>query len=111
MKNDIRKELGLNIRKKREELGLSQLELAVSVNKTTGAYIALIESGDRNVSAIDLMLIAKKLGTTVAELFGAKETRKVEVMDALRQDRKLGKKDREKVEEYYQLLINKNCVE
>jgi transcriptional regulator with XRE-family HTH domain len=108
MDNIAREALGKNIRQKRELLGLSQTELAQSVYKSSAAYIAFIESGDRNVTAMDLMLIAKKLGTTVAELMGEnRQVKQPEVMQALRADKDLKPSDRRKIEEYYQLLKEK----
>ena len=104
MDNDNRKALGQKIREKREQRWLSQTELAQSVNKTSPAYIAFIEAWERNISAMDLMLIAKSLGTTVSELIGEGQKAQPEVMQALRADKELNKKDREKVAEYYSLL-------
>ncbi|MCC7432611.1 helix-turn-helix transcriptional regulator [Candidatus Peregrinibacteria bacterium] len=109
MDNKVKKSLGQKIRGKREQLGLSQTELAQSVHKSSPAYIAFIEAGERNVSAMDLMLIAKKLGTTVSELMGENQKiEKPEVMQALRADKDLKPEDRRTIEEYYLLLKNKD---
>ncbi|MDP4007750.1 MAG: helix-turn-helix transcriptional regulator [Candidatus Peregrinibacteria bacterium] len=107
MDEESKVKLGKRIKSKREELGLSQSELANSVNKSSAAYIAFIEAGDRNVSAMDLMLIAKRLGVTVASLLGEDSNDSPKVMEALRADKELSKKDREKVEEYYNFIKNK----
>lgn len=107
--DDISKQqIGQRIKQKREERGLSQTELAKSVGKSSAAYIALIEAGQRNVSAIDLMLIAKNLGTGVSDLIGESISKQPEVMQALRADKNLSPADRKKVEEYYTLLKNQH---
>lgn len=114
MDETVKKQLGRRIKDKREKLGISQTELAKSVHKSSPAYIAFIESGERNVSAMDLMLIAKNLGTTVADLVGEKKQKQsksvqpLEVMQSLRADKELPPADRKKIEEYYLLLKSKN---
>ncbi|EKD43838.1 MAG: XRE family transcriptional regulator, partial [uncultured bacterium] len=82
MNEDTKKQIGANIRIKREELGLSQEQLAKSIGKQTATYIAFIEKGERNVTTVDLMSIAKQLGTTIASLVGEDKTKKPSVIDA-----------------------------
>lgn len=108
MDNETRKKLGKKIREKRENLGLSQSELAISVNKESPAYIAFIEAGERNVSAMDLMLIAKQLGTTVSELLGESENKKHEFVQVLRSSSDISAQDKKKIEEYYNFLQSRN---
>jgi transcriptional regulator with XRE-family HTH domain len=74
MNDKARKALGKRIRELREALGLSQIELAQRVDKSSAAYIAFIESGERNISTMDLMCLAKELGTTVAALVGEQKS-------------------------------------
>lgn len=105
MDENAKKQLGQRIKAKREELEMSQLELAKSVKKTSPAYIAFIEAGERNVSAVDLMLMAKNLGSTVSELMGENSSKNVEPMQVLRADKNLNLADRKKVAEYYNLLL------
>lgn len=107
MDDNAKKALGKRIRQKREELGLSQFELAISVKKESPAYIAFIEAGERNVSAMDLMLIAKRLGATVAELLGETEGKSSDFVQALRSDKGVTSGDKKKIEEYYEFLKNK----
>jgi transcriptional regulator with XRE-family HTH domain len=107
MDDNAKKALGKRIRQKREELGLSQLELAVSVKKESPAYIAFIEAGERNISAMDLMLIAKRLGTTVSELLGESKEKSSDFVQALRSDKGVPASDKRKIEEYYEFLKNK----
>jgi len=64
--------LGLQIRKKREKYGASQEGLAAAIG-ITRSYYGEIERGQRNVSAVYMMRIAKTLGVEVGELFPERE--------------------------------------
>jgi len=108
MNDNTRKEMGQRIRKLREQLGLSQLVLAEMVGKSSAAYIAFIEAGERNISTMDLMLLAKKLGTTVAELVGEEKRKdKTEFMQALRSSVDLDEKDKRQITEFYEYIKSK----
>lgn len=105
MNENMRKAMGKRIRALREQLGLSQIELAKKVGKSSAAYIAFIESGERNISTMDMMLLAKKLGTTVAELVGEEDAKKeVKFMQALRSSGDLDTDDKRKIREFYDYL-------
>lgn len=108
MDDDAKKALGKRIRQKREELGLSQSELAISVKKESPAYIAFIEAGERNISAMDLMLIAKKLGTSVSELIGESKETSFDFVQALRSDKGVSQSDKKIIEKIYEALKNKD---
>jgi transcriptional regulator with XRE-family HTH domain len=58
---------GQRVREKRTELGLSQEAFAdkCGLDRT---YISSIERGKRNVSLLNIEMIAKALGTSVSEL-------------------------------------------
>ena len=58
---------GLNVRKRREALELSQLEAAEKADLDP-TYISGVERGVRNLSLISIARIAKGLKTTVSEL-------------------------------------------
>jgi len=49
---------------------ITQQQLARMVGKSSAAYIAFIEAGQRNVSVVDLVAIAAHLQTTVSHLIG-----------------------------------------
>jgi transcriptional regulator with XRE-family HTH domain len=68
MKNDIKSRLGTAIRKRRNDLGLSQEKLAerAGLHRT---YIADIERGARNVSIENIEKLAKALEISVSEIF------------------------------------------
>lgn len=104
MDTNSKKELGERIKALREDAGLTQGELAKKVGKSSPAYIAFIEAGDRNISAMDLMLIAKQLGTSVAELMGEKKEEKPEFLQALRSSTGITPKDKQEIEKYYFFL-------
>jgi len=56
--DSIKQRIGQRIREQRLLLRMSQEELAKNVGKKTATYIALIEKGTRNISAVDLARIA-----------------------------------------------------
>lgn len=64
----ITEELGNNIRKYRNELGLSQEKFAYQIEMDR-TYFASIEAGKRNVSIRNIKKIADGLGLTLSELF------------------------------------------
>lgn len=104
---NTRKKIGENIKARREELELSQEELAQKVGKQTATYIAFIEKGERNIATIDLMAIAKELGLSVANLIGEAKPQKVTFVEALRSSSDLTKDDREKIEDYFNFIKKK----
>lgn len=95
--------LGENIKKFRNRTGLSQIALARTVGSTSAAYITFIEQGKRNISAIDLLDLAKALGTTPDVLLGVQLFKEKDPVIALRST-SLSKESKEKVIEYYNLL-------
>jgi len=64
---DPRVQLGLTVRKRRRALGLSQEGLAEKAN-LHWTYIGGIERGERNVSLLNIVKIARALGITPARL-------------------------------------------
>jgi transcriptional regulator with XRE-family HTH domain len=64
---DINKEVGLNIRKIREEKDLSQEKLAAlaDLHRT---YIGQIERGEKNIGVVNLEKIAKALDVDIRVL-------------------------------------------
>lgn len=107
MNEETKKQIGANIKEKREKIGWSQEQLAKSIGKQTATYIAFIEKGERNITTVDLMAIAKQLGTTAANLMGEENQKKITITEALRSSGELNKADREKVEAFYNFIKNK----
>ena len=66
--SDINKEVGFNIRRIREELGISQEKLAALADLHR-AYIGQIERGEKNIGFKNIEKIAKALHVNVKELF------------------------------------------
>jgi len=64
---DINKEVGFNIRRIREERGLSQEKLAALADLHR-AYVGQIERGEKNIGLKNLELIAKALGVSIRYL-------------------------------------------
>ena len=58
---------GLNVRQRREALGLSQIKAAEKADLDP-TYISGIERGVRNPSLLSIVRVAKALGVTMSEL-------------------------------------------
>ena len=65
---EIKTKLGLRIKAIREMASMSQKDLAYS-SDLDRSYIASVESGQRNVSIVNIEKIATALGVTVKEFF------------------------------------------
>lgn len=65
---DIKSKIGTRIKELREERQMSQKDLAYT-SDLDRSYIASVESGQRNVSIINIERIASALGVTVKEFF------------------------------------------
>jgi transcriptional regulator with XRE-family HTH domain len=65
---DIKQRFGLAIKQRRQELGISQEELAyrASLHRT---YVSDIERGTRNVSIENIAKLAKALNISISALF------------------------------------------
>lgn len=62
--------VGLNIRKRREELGLTQEELAKKLNYKSKSTINKIESGINDITQSKVVAFAEALNTTPSVLMG-----------------------------------------
>ena len=71
-KKEVLKYLGLTIKSRRLELGITQNELALRVNKDQQA-INRLESGGINPSFIQLLEICKGLEVSIGELIDNQE--------------------------------------
>ena len=65
---EIKTKLGLLIKAIRETASMSQKDLAYSADLDR-SYIASVESGQRNVSIVNIEKIANALGVSVKEFF------------------------------------------
>lgn len=62
------KDLGLTIKKLREEKGFSQMELGFRTDLDR-TYIGSVERGERNISLLNLLKVADALDVHVTNLF------------------------------------------
>jgi transcriptional regulator with XRE-family HTH domain len=67
---EIQKRFGMRVRELRQKNRLSQegLALACGLDRT---YIGSVERGERNISLVNIHVIASALGVPVKELFNA----------------------------------------
>ena len=72
MKSNINEEVGFNIRRIREERGLSQEEMAALAGLHR-AYVGQIERGEKNIGLKNLEKIAKALEVPVRFLVDVSE--------------------------------------
>lgn len=68
MKSNINEEVGFNIRRIREERGLSQEELAALAGLHR-AYVGQIERSEKNIGLKNLQKIAQALEVNIEDLF------------------------------------------
>ena len=68
MEDTLLKSLGINIKIKRINLGLSQEKFALQIGMDR-TYFSAVESGKRNISIKNLKKIADGLNITLSELF------------------------------------------
>lgn len=87
--------IGSQIKKAREEAGMSQMDLAKVLSFESGTAISLIESGERKITAENLELIAKTLHRTIKYFLGKDEEKVVDVKVALRADKDISKEDKD----------------
>jgi transcriptional regulator with XRE-family HTH domain len=69
---DIRERFGFAVKAKREELGLTQEDLA-ELAKIHRTYLSDIERGSRNLSLINIERLARALKMSISALFQAVE--------------------------------------
>jgi len=67
MAEDIRIRFGVRLRQLRRRKGLTQVQLAERLGLDR-SYLADIERGKRNVSIVNLEIIAKGLGLTLSQM-------------------------------------------
>jgi transcriptional regulator with XRE-family HTH domain len=65
---DVRVRFGKSIRKRRQEIGVSQEEFA-DMSSLDRTYIGGIQRGERNASLVNVEKIAKAFRISLAELF------------------------------------------
>lgn len=82
--DEIRKRVGQNIRKRRQEIGMSQEELALAIGKKSRSAVSKIELGVNDIGQSDLNAIASALGTTAGDLIdGSQKNQSAEENNSL----------------------------
>lgn len=62
-------DMGRRVKRRREELGMVQDDLAAKLHKTRG-YVSRLENGKAGESVSDLIEVAKALGMKLSEMLG-----------------------------------------
>lgn len=78
----IKNVVGANIRRLREELNLTQEELALRCDLTQG-YINFLENGKRGYSQKSLARIAKAFDIDVSRLFESQESDRLKIAEGM----------------------------
>lgn len=65
-------DLGIRIKKLRNEQGISQEQFALKINMDR-TYLASVESGKRNIALLNIKKIANGFGISISELFNGIE--------------------------------------
>lgn len=98
--------IGARIKEARENMEISQAELAEKLGFQSPAAISLIESGERGVTAPLLQRVSEILKRDIKYFLGQKE----DVMDvqvALRADKDLSEEDKKMIERFIELAKHK----
>lgn len=98
--------IGQQIKKAREEAGMSQMDLAKALLFESATAISLIESGERKITAENLEKIAFTLKRDI-KFFLGNEDAQVDVEVALRADKDLSKEDRDAILRFIDLAKKK----
>lgn len=110
MKNNENKAqfIGGQIKKAREELGCSQLDLAKALDFESSTAISLIESGERKVTVENLERIANFLHKDIKYFIGQDVSNNiVDIKVALRADKDLSKADQDAISRFIDLAKSK----
>lgn len=99
-------QIGAKIREARELQGLSQIELAQSLNYESATAISLIESGNRKLKVEDLEKISNILHRDI-KFFLSQEEKAPDVKFALRADKDLTTKDVESIMDFIEFAKKK----
>ncbi len=98
MKNEANaNHIGSWIKAAREEMGLSQIDLAKALGFQSATAISLIESGERGVSSSILQRLSEVLHRDIKYFLGQDEKTTTTVQVALRADKELAKEDKDAI--------------
>ena len=94
--------IGKKIKEARESMRWSQRQLAEAIGFETSTAISLIEAGERRVAIEDLEKIAEVLHKNIKYFLGGEE--KASLRFALRADKNLSPKDKERILEFIEFI-------
>jgi transcriptional regulator with XRE-family HTH domain len=100
-------QIGPRIKAAREEMGLSQLDLAKLLNFQTATAVSLIEKGERGVPAEMLQTLSEALHRDIKYFLGQDERADVNVQVALRADPDLTTEDKDAILRFIELAKEK----
>ncbi|KNH48616.1 hypothetical protein VCV52_3972 [Vibrio cholerae V52] len=75
--------INANLKRLREERGLTQSDVAAAA-KATAKTVMNWESGKTEPKASELLALSKKLGVSINEILGEKETKRNEIIEKIR---------------------------
>ena len=101
-----KKWLGERIKSLRKLAGMTQGELANKLGKESPTFTALIESGDRNISSVDLMSLARTFNITIGQLLNEKQSKSPDFMQALRSTGEISERDKQYIAELFRHFKN-----
>ena len=100
--------IGKKIKEARDEAGLSQFELAQKIGKKSSTYVALIESGDRKVSIVDIKKISEFLNKPVEYFIEEKDQPNEVIEYALRAVKKLDGNKQKQIVDFIDFIKKRN---
>lgn len=99
--------IGAQIKAAREEMGLSQMDLAKLLGFQTATAVSLIEKGDRGVPAEMLQVLSEALHRDIKYFLSQDEGVAMNVQVALRADPDLTTEDKDAISRFIELAKEK----
>ncbi|HEX6820222.1 MAG TPA: XRE family transcriptional regulator, partial [Ktedonobacterales bacterium] len=90
---DVQRQLAENIRNRREQLGLTQADLAARAGFSAPQIVSSIERNEREVKAVELAAIARALHCDLTDLFASDEDHEEAPVVAWRERPTVGAED------------------
>lgn len=97
--------IGERVRKRRDALGLTQIELANKMGYVSRSTIGKIEDNTNNIPLPKVEQLARALGTTPAYLMGWEEDPNDKLLDMIN---RLDDEDRARIEERIEMLLEQD---
>ena len=75
--------IGIRIKNRRIELGLTQLDLAKKIGYNSRSMISLIESGQRALDVDQMIPLTQALQCSISDILDGEESKRQAIIDAL----------------------------